>query len=118
MFKQLGHYDAFKPGKDLWILLNCFESFLFKKINWNLRFLLCSPQNRPPKALLTLGHPLSCRYILYLENQDMLLCHKYWKELKKPSLRLFLSKKGIESLSSKWPRKDLLTHKIELCEVS
>lgn len=118
MFKHLGFYDALKPGKDLWILLDCFESFLFQKINWKLGFLLCSPQGKPPESLLTLGCPLSCRYILYLGSQDVLLCYKSWKELKKPSLRLFLSKKGIENLFSKWPHKDLLTHEIELCDIS
>lgn len=117
MFKSLGFYDAFRPGRDLWILLNCSESFLFKKINWKLKFLLCSPEKRPPKVLLTPGHPLPCRQILYLGSREMFLCYKYWEELKKPSLRLFLFEKGMENLSSKWPRGDLLTHKIELCKV-
>ena len=118
MLKPLGFYDAFKPGKDLWVLSGCSESFLFKKINWKLKFLLCSPGSKPPKVLLIPGNPLPCKYILSLESHDIILCHKYWEELKKPSLRLFLFEKGMKNLSSKWPHEDLFIRKIELCNVS
>ena len=118
MFKVLGSYDVFKPGSDLWALLGCHESFLFKKINWSLKFLLCHSDKKPKAYLLvSTGGQFACKNILYLESQDISLCHKFWTELKKPSLRLFLFDKKIDDLQSQWPKEDL-SHKLTCVTLS
>ena len=112
MFKTLGSYDVFKPGSDLWILLGCSESFLFKKINWSMKFLLCHPGGKPKESILiSTGGQFACKNILYLESQDISLSHQFWTELKQPSLRLFLFEKKIKDLHDQWPKEDL-SHKM------
>lgn len=106
MFKRLGVYEVFKPGASLWILLGCHDSPLFKKINWRMKFLLCWPGHTPPENLLIPGHPLACKNILYLNSQDIPLCHSHWQNLKRPYLRLFLFEKKIKGLHSQWPENE------------
>ena len=108
MFKPLGSFDVFKSGEDLWVFLGSSSSFLFKKINWKLKFLLCLPGKEPSRDLLiSINKQFLCRNMLYLTRQDILLCHSYWNKLKKPSLKLFLFEKKIQALHQQWPKQDL-----------
>ena len=112
MFKSLGSYEVFKPGSDLWVFLGCSESFLFRQVNWGMKFLLCYPDKKPKESVLvSTGGQFACQNILYLESQDISLCHKFWSELKKPSLRLFLLEKKMEGLHNQWPKEDV-SHKL------
>ena len=120
MFIYVSSYKALSQGAKLWIVPFEPNHFWFKKINWQLRFLLCPPSSAPlPKnsVLVSVERVFPARQILCLlkgKEDWVISCHRYWKLLGKPSLRIFLPE-GMDSdiLSAKWPEEK--SHDILSC---
>ena len=117
MFKCVSSYRALCQGANLWILPLEPENFRFKQINWRLRFLICSPlEDRPPARplLLSVEGGLPVRRILCLPKEKIsenwpVSCHRHWKRLEKPSLRVFLpSSLDGRAFINHWPEKEPL----------
>ncbi|MCY4512793.1 MAG: hypothetical protein OXB86_03810 [Bdellovibrionales bacterium] len=112
MLKSLSSYKALDKGAKLWVLSFDPKEFWFKKINWRMRFLLCSPlsdrtSDRP--VLLSVKGKLPTQQILCLpkgEEDWVIACHRNWKQLGRPSLRVFLPR-GLnpEMFAAKWPEE-------------
>ena len=115
MFKCVSSYKALSRGAGLWILPLEPENFWFKQINWRLRFLICSPLENGPAArplLLSVEGGLPVRRILCLPEEKIrdnwtVSCHRHWKRLEKPSLRVFLpSAMDGRAFTNRWPEKE------------
>ena len=120
MLERMSFYRALSEGAKLWVLSFNPQEFWFKKINWQMRFLLCSPlSNHIPDfpVLISLKGELPAQKILCLpqgKGDWVAACYRNWKQLGRPSLRVFLPKNmDPEMFANKWPEEK--THDILSC---
>ena len=114
MFKVLHQNKALSEGSDLWVIIFNPENFWFQKINWLSKFTLQKEED-----FKQISEPLLVATQQFLPNKSILCMpkntenlsekiHTFWKNLKKPSLRVFIdSKDAKEEFESKWPKEDL-----------
>lgn len=114
MFIETGYYKSFSAGHDLWALTFNPEDFWFKKINWHTQFLLNKinePHQNIDRALLMPTEQIlfNKSLLCLLDSEDIApQIYQHWKNLKKPSLRIFLNSKiHKKDLESFWPLEDL-----------
>ena len=112
MLKKVSSYKALSEGAKLWVLSFDPKEFWFKKINWQMRFLFCSPlSNHVPDypVLISLKGELPTQKILCLPKEKeewITACHQNWKQLGRPSLRAFLPRgMNPEMFAKKWPEE-------------
>ena len=112
MIECISSYRALNRGAKLWALPFEPKDFWFKKINWRLRFLLCPPlADRPPDhpMLVSVEGVFPTQHILCLpkDKEDWVSsCHRRWKQLGKPSLRVFLPQDmEPDVFCAKWPEE-------------
>ena len=112
MFKPLHSHQALDTGSDLWIIPFDLDHFWFKKINWQLGFPFHNPSQKTSAdkpILFASSHVFPNKNILCLpidKKEWVLSCYKYWAELKKPSLRLFLPENLSPDQLDKWSDDD------------
>ena len=112
MFKYISSYKALSRGAKLWVLSFEPKDFWFKKINWQLKFLLCSPLSDHsldrPVLISVKGKFPACQILCLPKNEKdwVTACHQNWKKLGRPSLRVFLPQ-GMDpdTFSAKWPEE-------------
>ena len=112
MIECVSVYKALSRGANLWVLPFEPKSFWFKKINWQLRFLLCPPLTDcpPDHPLLVSGKgvfPAQKILCLPKNKEDWVFsCYRFWTDLGKPSLRVFLPRDmEPDTFSAKWPEE-------------
>ena len=116
MFRFLPPSLALSKGADLWIVTPPEQSFLSQKIEWHTGFLFRrmkstdreDSKNLQDPLLIEASSHLPCTNILFLhfENSEKWLKQgfSHWKNLKNPSLRLFLPKEmNQEEITNNWP---------------
>lgn len=112
MLERVSSYKALSEGAKLWVLSFDPREFWFKRINWQMGFLLCSPlsDQRPDyPVLISLKGELPTQKILCLpkrEEEWVTTCHQNWKQLGRPSLRVFLPRDiDPDIFAKKWPEE-------------
>ena len=107
MFKQLPVTNAFASKSDLWIA----ESFnplssLSVQIDWHLRFSSRKLKDKSP-LLIESSQYLPCQKICFIrfENSQKWIqsAYSFWKNLDKPSLKIFIPKQiSFDDLKKIW----------------
>lgn len=115
MFKLLNNFQKFQPGSDLWILFYEPHRKVFKQINWRVGFLLEGIKNQTEfsKPVLIDSHrtfPNQKLLCLPLKKESWLSdTYGHWKQLSKPSLRVFVPlQENEDKLDQYWSSSDLL----------
>ena len=111
MFKPLSSVYKFYPGADIWLLFFEPTRDLFKHINWRTGWLLQNPtkqQDLTRPALISTKYVFPHKALLCLpfkKNLWLADIYKNWRQLNKPSLRVFMPLKiSGESLNEYWPK--------------
>lgn len=113
MFKPLSHFQKFQPGSYLWLIFFEPKRDLFKYINWRTGFLLQKPKSEKSISQAVLVDtqnifPNNSLLCLPLKEESWFSdVYKYWKQMNKPSFRVFLPLDyDEEKLNQYWSSSD------------
>ena len=108
MFKTLPPSKALSQGASLWILPPPHQYPFSKKIDTYLQFVFrkLPEDKKSQKLLLESSSHLPCQHVLFLPHSPQWIEEvlNNWKDLQKPSLRIFLPESiKKEDLINNWP---------------
>ena len=108
MFQALSPSKALSSGASLWILPPPHQYPFSKKIDTYLQFVFrrLPEDKKSQKILLESSAHLPCQHILFLPNSSQWIQEAldHWKNLQKPTLRIFLPNNMNEKdLTDHWP---------------
>ena len=117
-FVFLSDYQALSPGADLWILPTLEESFWTQKIDYYLNFQISKQTSQETSVLILANDRLpSKKNIIFKFDRDWnKKAYNFWKNLQKPTLRIFLShyldsKDCLKDLSSEFKKIQIVSPK-------